>query len=312
LIVDVTETQQDKVLWYSTRPNTLDEFIGQERAVRELRYAVEGAQRRREAIEPILLWGPPGLGKTSLARCLSQALFEKDPVEFVGGLGTGDLFSIFSGEGERVIVLDEIHAMTSAQKTALLSVIEEGRFFHPSWMEWVQLDNLTIVAITTRMESLPAPLRDRFTIPLRLEYYSTEEMVNIVKRAADILNLELDEEGYRVVAERSRGTPRLANRFLKRLKDRGDTLNHEQVIKAFEELDIDEHGLTSIDRQYLKLIISSPKPVGLNTLANSLGESPRSVSEFIEPYLTRMGLVVVSKQGRIPGPNTRKERSIVR
>ena len=300
------------------RPKTLAEFVGQPAARENLRVFIEAAKRRGEPLDHILLFGPPGLGKTTLAQIVAREL----GVGFRATSGpviakSGDLAAILTNlEDGDVLFIDEIHRLAPAVEEILYPAMEdrvldlvigEG----PSARSVrIELPKFTLVGATTRQGLITTPLRDRFGIPVRLNFYSVEELEQVVRRAAGLLGMNLTDDGAREVARRARGTPRIAGRLLRRVRDfaeaAGDAdVNAKVADAALTRLEVDHLGLDAMDRRYLTMIadIYRGGPVGVETLAAGLSEPRDTIEEVIEPYLIQLGLIARTARGRcLNGP----------
>jgi Holliday junction DNA helicase RuvB len=302
----------------SLRPRTLEEFVGQERLREQLRVSVEAARARDEALDHVLLAGPPGLGKTSLAQIVADEL----GVPFVQTAGPalerkGDIASLLTAlEPRSVFFVDEIHRLNRALEETFYPAMEDGRLpitiGQGAGAKVVTLDlpPFTLVGATTRSGLLTTPLRDRFGIQHRLESYATEDLARIVRRSASILRVTLDDGGAWAIAARSRGTPRVANRLLKRVRDYAEVRGSGVVDvaaadAALEMLDVDDLGLDRLDREILRAICSKfgGGPVGLSTLAVAVGEESDTIEDVYEPYLLQCGLLQRTPRGRIATPH---------
>lgn len=301
----------------SVRPKKMDDFIGQDRVKENILIAIEAARSRGEALDHVLLYGPPGLGKTSLAQIIANEL----GVNIKTSSGPllerkGDLTAILTSlELREVFFLDEIHRLMPAIEEVLYPAMEDYRIdlvigqgpgarIHP-----FQLNHFTLVGATTRAGLITAPLRSRFGIVHRLEFYKPENLIEILQRSAGILGIQLDPEGAAEVAKRSRGTPRVANRLLRRVRDFAEVRAEGRVTgpvsrDALDRLGVDQHGLDDVDRNLMLTIIQkfSGGPVGLNTIAASLGEEEDAIEEIYEPYLMQLGLLGRTQRGRIATP----------
>ncbi len=296
------------------RPKTLDEFIGQEAARANLKVFIESAKARGEAMDHTLFHGPPGLGKTTLAQIVAGEL----GVGFRATSGpviakAGDLAALLTNlEPHDVLFIDEIHRLNpvveevlypAMEDRALDIIIGEG----PSARSVrIDLPPFTLVGATTRQGLLTTPLRDRFGIPVRLQFYSHDELDLVVTRAAKLLGLEIDPAGAREIAQRSRGTPRVAGRLLRRVRDFAHVAREGMVTRALADdaltrLEIDRLGLDAMDRRYLTMIATTYKggPVGVAALSAGLSEQRDTVEEVIEPYLIQLGLIARTERGRM-------------
>lgn len=297
----------------SLRPKTLEDYIGQEKAKENLRIYIEAARMRKEALDHVLLWGPPGLGKTTLAGIIANELGVN--LRTTSGPAIekqGDLAAILTNlsEGD-VLFIDEIHRMSHAIEEILYPAMEDyaldiiiGK--GPSARSIrLPIPHFTLIGATTRSGQLTTPLRDRFGVLLKLELYTPAELATIVKRSASILGIRMDEKGAAEIAARSRGTPRIANRLLKRIRDfalvKGDGTVTEEIARyGLEKLEIDELGLDNIDRRMLRAIIRfyNGGPVGLDTLAATIGEEAVTIEDVYEPYLMQLGFLSRTPRGR--------------
>ncbi|TXC73559.1 Holliday junction branch migration DNA helicase RuvB [Sphingorhabdus soli] len=295
------------------RPKSLDEFVGQKAARENLRVFIEAAKRREEAMDHVLFFGPPGLGKTTLAQIVAREL----GVGFRATSGpviakSGDLAALLTNlEDGDVLFIDEIHRLAPAVEEILYPAMEDRALDimigeGPSARSVrIDLPQFTLVGATTRQGLLTTPLRDRFGIPLRLNFYTVEELEQVVRRAAGLLGLDLTDDGGHEVAKRSRGTPRIAGRLLRRVRDfahvAGDgTVDAKIADAALNRLEVDSMGLDAMDRRYLGMIANlyGGGPVGVETLAAGLSEPRDTIEEVIEPYLIQLGLVARTARGR--------------
>lgn len=309
---------EDEDIESTIRPLKLDDYIGQTNAKETLKIFIEAAKHRAESLDHVLLYGPPGLGKTTLAGVIANEMEVKFKVTAGPAIEKpGDIAAILNNlQAGDILFIDEIHRMPRHVEEVLYSAMED--FFidivvgkGPTAKSIrLTLPKFTLVGATTRAGMLSAPLRDRFGIIQRLEYYSLEELTQIVMRTASILNVEILEEGALEVAKCSRGTPRLANRLLKRVRDialikyKGQPIDHELAVAALTLLNIDRNGLDELDRRILNTIAIQFKggPVGLETLAATLGEEKETLDDVYEPYLMQQGLLQRTPRGRMLTP----------
>lgn len=300
------------------RPKSLDEFIGQADARSNLRVFIESARQRKDAMDHTLFFGPPGLGKTTLAQIISREL----GVNFKMSSGpvlakAGDLAAILTNlEANDVLFIDEIHRLNPVVEEILYPALEDFELDlvigegPAARTVRIELQPFTLVGATTRLGLLTTPLRDRFGIPIRLQFYSNEELYKIVKLNTEKLGIVADESGATEIARRARGTPRIAGRLLRRVVDfvlvEGDgVLNKKIADHALRRLGVDNLGLDGADRSYLKLIAEqySGGPVGIETISAAISESRDALEEVIEPYLLQMGLIQRTPRGRMLAKN---------
>ena len=308
------EKREDDALEASLRPKQLAEFVGQRQARENLAVFIEAARARNEALDHVLFSGPPGLGKTTLAQIVAREL----GVNFRSTSGpvlakAGDLAAILTNlEPRDVLFIDEIHRLNPAVEEILYPAMEDFELDlvigeGPSARSVkIALAPFTLVGATTRSGLITTPLRDRFGIPVRLNFYSADELLLIVERSARLLSFDLTQDGAREIAGRARGTPRIAGRLLKRVRDFASVAKHGRVDAkladdALTRLEVDHRGLDAFDKRYLQLIAEAfgGGPVGIETIAAALGEARDAIEEIVEPFLLQQGFVQRTPRGRV-------------
>ena len=317
-VINTDETVEDRQLEPKIRPQTLDDYIGQSKLKEMLKIYIQAARNRGESLDHCLFYGPPGLGKTTISNIIANELGVNIKVTSGPAIEKpGEIAAILNGlsEGD-VLFVDEIHRLNRQVEEVLYPAMEDFAIDimlgKDSTARSIRLDlpHFTLIGATTRAGLLSAPLRDRFGIITKLEFYTTEELMQIVRRSAKVLNVDIDDAGAERIALRSRGTPRLANRLLKRVRDFADVrfdgrITQEVADMALDILDVDKLGLDQNDRNYLMTIIDkfSGGPVGVETLAAALGEDSGTIEDVYEPYLLMNGLINRTPRGRVATAN---------
>ena len=305
---------QEERLETTLRPQTLDEYIGQTKVKESMKIYIEAAKKRNEPLDHCLFYGPPGLGKTTISGIIANEMHSK--IRITSGPAIekpGDLAGILTSlEEYDVLFIDEIHRLSKVVEEILYPALEDfvlditiGKGPEAKSIR-LDLPRFTLIGATTKAGSLTTPLRDRFGIVQKLELYSIEDLSTIIKRSSKILGVEIDDDASIEIARRARGTPRIANRLLKRVRDfalveEKDTIDYEIAKKALDRLEIDEIGLDNSDREMLTTVITkfNGGPVGLDTLAASIGEDRDTIEDVYEPYLMQIGFLTRSPRGRL-------------
>lgn len=326
-IITSEETEEDVRIDENLRPHCLDQYIGQEKVKNTLKIYIEAARKRREPLDHVLFYGPPGLGKTTLAGIIANEMGVNMKITSGPAIEKpGDVAAILNSlqEGD-VLFIDEIHRLARAVEEVLYPAMEDfaidimiGK--GPSARS-VRLDlpKFTLVGATTRAGMLTAPLRDRFGVISRLDFYTPSELKSIILRSAKVLNVKIDEDGAMELARRSRGTPRIANRFLKRVRDYAQVryngvINQKIASEALTLLEVDELGLDRTDRMLLDAMIEKfgGGPVGLDTIAAAIGEDPVTIEDVYEPYLIKNGFINRTPKGRVVTDDTYRHLGLQR
>lgn len=310
-------TELDVAVDNVLRPKSFSEFIGQEKVKSALDIFIKAALQRGEVLDHILLSGPPGLGKTTLAQIVANELGVSCKTTSGPALErASDIAAILTSLEERsVLFIDEVHRLPRQVEEVLYTALEDFKvdivIGKGPGARTIRLDipKFTLIGATTRSGMLTAPLRDRFGFSARLDFYTVDNLKNIVLRSAGLLEIDIDEEAAYEIARRSRGTPRIANRLLKRVRDyvqvkHGKGIEKNLCVEALDFLNVDSEGLDELDRRILTVMIEHyrGKPVGINALANAVGEEPNTIEDVYEPYLIQSGFIARTQRGRIPTP----------
>lgn len=313
-ILDVNETVEDESLEQNIRPQRLSEYVGQKEITDNLKVFIEASKIRNESLDHVLLYGPPGLGKTTLAHIIANELGVNIKTASGPSLEKGgDLAAVLSTlEPGDVLFIDEIHRMPKYIEEILYPAMEDFELDlvintdGKSRNLKIDLPPFTLIGATTRAGDISSPLRDRFGIVSKLNYYSEDELFQIVKRTSRVLNMEIEDEAAMLIARRCRKTPRIANRLFKRVRDfalveQKDIIDLELASKSLERLKVDELGLDEIDIEYLESLIEkfNGGPVGVETIATSIGEEPSTLEDVVEPYLLQEGFIKRTRSGRV-------------
>ena len=305
---------EDKVHEQSLRPSRFSDFVGQKKEVDKLKIYIQAAQKRGESLDHVILYGPPGLGKTTLANIIAKEL--QVNIKMTSGPildRAGDLAGVLTNLEEKgVLFIDEIHRLNSVVEEYLYSAMED--YIIDIMLDkgpnarsvQLNLNPFTLIGATTKLGNLTSPMRDRFGVIIRLDFYSKDELCEIIRRSAKLLDINIDEKGCYEIARRARGTPRIANRILKRTRDFADVKSDGNITEiianeALEALAIDQSGLDQMDKNILKALIHNFNggPVGLDSLGVVVSENPKTIEEVYEPYLIKEGFIQRTSRGRL-------------